>query len=136
MDRRTFLAVATGSLGVGTAGCSGILSSGDDVAVLETDLANSGWQPSASPSEDVAAVDWLSNTWGQVTRPVVDDGIAYLVSGLRKSQLHAFDVETGDRRWTTELESYTIEEPIGVTGEHVFVANERGVHAFDRETGE
>lgn len=136
MDRRTFLAGATGSLGVGTAGCFGILSSGDDVAVLETDLANSGWQPSASPSEDVAAVDWLSNTWGQVTRPVVDDGIAYLVSGLRKSQLHAFDAGTGDRRWTTELESYTIEEPIGVTGEHVFVANDRGVHAFDRETGE
>lgn len=136
MDRRTFLAAATGSLGVGAAGCFGIFSTADDVVLLETDLANSGWQPSASPPEDVGVVDWLSNTWGQVTQPVVDDGIVYLVSGLRKSQLHAFDVETGDRRWTTGLDSYSIEEPIGVTGDYVFAANGRGVHAFDRETGE
>ncbi|MCL9812465.1 PQQ-binding-like beta-propeller repeat protein [Natranaeroarchaeum aerophilus] len=136
MDRRTFLGAATGSFAVGTAGCFGLFSSHDGVALLDTDLANSGWQPSASPPDDVTVVDWLSNTWGQVTQPVVNDGIAYLVSGLRKSQLHAFDVETGDRRWTTELDSYSIEGPIGVTGEHVFAANERGVHAFDRETGE
>jgi FOG: WD40-like repeat len=83
-----------------------------------------------------AAVEYLSDTWGWVTTPVLNDETVYFGSGLNDPRVHAVRVDTGQKQWTQRLSDFSIEPTLGIINELVIIAGSSGVHALDQETGE
>jgi polyvinyl alcohol dehydrogenase (cytochrome) len=104
------------------------------------DAANSR----SNPHEVVIGVDNvgdLAEKWevdgleGVTATPAVVDGIVYV--GDYTGSVRAFDAETGDEVWATQLETGAVYGTPAITDDRVFAGDQSGfLHALDRETGE
>ena len=104
------------------------------------DAANSR----ANPHEVVVGVDNvgdLTEKWevegleGVTATPAVVDGVVYV--GDFTGSVRAFDAETGDEVWATQLETGAVYGTPAITDDRVFAGDQSGfLHALDRETGE
>lgn len=122
MYRRDVLVAMAGSVAVGAAGCVGSTPGNDGSGwrAFQNDAGHSGYGPAASGPAEGAAVEWRSETWGQVTAPVVADGTVYAGSGLRDHAVDAFDVGTGDRQWRAPVGD-AVERELAVADGTVYV---------------
>lgn len=88
--------------------------------------------PSGDERWSVAPEENQGNFWAA---PTVHDGAVYLANGHQR--VHAIAAETGEKRWTTEVDVGSHCSPtLGPDGEAVYVGGEGHVSRLDAETGE
>jgi outer membrane protein assembly factor BamB len=132
MQRRTFLAALTGSIGV-LSGCLG------DSGRALPEPPGGNWRQRARDAENTAAADatvpsrgtpaWEEGELG-VADPVVDDGTVFCVGDV----VTALDARTGDKTWEHELPG-TAENAPALTDEAMLVAAAQHLLALDRADG-
>lgn len=135
MNRRAFL---TGTILAGTAGCLSFeegTETPSDTATGETSETDGADSPETVGD---AALAWTAETMASVDGvPVVGAERVYVHSSDRR--LYAFDRDSGERRWRTEIGA----PPTGGAasprpirdGERVLAVTDGGVVALDRSTG-
>lgn len=155
MDRRSFL-YSTGGIGLSLpiAGCvlfnddeeypdpadpDAVADEDDDGGNVawrsfQYDAANTGFKPDSTGPGGHPEVNWMTDTWGHLTGPVVDDGAAYFGSGLHHHHVFAFDAETGEEAWRKAVGD-EVASALAVDDGAVY-AGSRSLYALDTETGE
>jgi len=118
---------------------------GDDVATpveqasdwsqFQADGANTGATTAVGP-DGGGRVRWWSDTFGVTTSPVIEDETVYIGSGFKHQSVFAFDRDTGDRTWQTEIGDSVdhLERTLAVNDGTVYAATDE-VSALDTETG-
>lgn len=103
---------------------------------FQGDAGNTGAVRGATGPGGVPDVAWRTATWGPATDPVVADGTAFVVTGLRHGNrlLLAVDVETGERRWQRAVHGRQ-QHGLAVADGVLYTGSGR-LQALDVETGE
>jgi len=96
----------------------------DTLRAIDVESGDDRW--SVAPEEK------QGNFWAA---PTVRNGTVYLANGHQR--VHAVDAETGEKRWTTEVDVGSYVTPtLGHDGETLFVGGEGHVSGLDTATGE
>jgi outer membrane protein assembly factor BamB len=104
---------------------------------FQADGANTGATTAVGP-EGGGRVRWWSETFGISTGPVIEGETVYIGSGSNNQSVFAFDRESGDRLWRTEVgESLVddIDRTLAVDDGTVYASTD-DVYALNAETGE
>lgn len=70
-----------------------------DVAIFQPDAAHTSYASDLGGPGIEPDVNWRSEIWVLVTRPVVSDGAIFFAPELRQTHLHAIDAATGETIW-------------------------------------
>lgn len=158
MHRRALLGGVAAGVVTTLAGCSGTpedtgdnprtdTSNGSDDGITQSeqtgdwsqfqaDGANTGATTAVGPVGG-GRVRWWSDTAGISTSPVIENGTVFVGSGFRHQSVFAFDRDTGDRVWQTEIGDSIddIERTLAVDDGTVYASTD-DVYALDAATGE
>lgn len=106
-----------------------------DWSQFQADGANTGATTAVGPVEG-GRVRWWSDTAGVSTSPVVGNKTVYIGSGFCHQSIFAFDKDTGDRVWRTEIGDNIddIKRTLAVNDGTVYASTD-DVYALDAETG-
>lgn len=160
MDRRSALAALTAAGTAGLAGCSALFGAEETSTPTDTETTTPTSTPTPTLSFDagpttfraaddrraflpdaVAPESPLETRWEiqvphQFYHPVVGGDTLYLVNSfyIDAPNVQAFDVASGERRWTTVLEAGL--GPMTLDDGTAFVQSSEGVFALDAATGD
>ena len=103
---------------------------------FQADGAKTGATTAVGP-DGGGRVRWWSDTSGVSTSPVIENETVYIGSGFCNQSVFAFDRDTGDRLWRTEIGDSVddIERTLAVNDGTVYASTD-DVYALDAETGE
>ncbi len=100
---------------------------------FKKDASNSGISSDRIPDNPV--ILWSADIQRMETTPTVSSDLVYALAG--NGSVWAFDKETGDMRWLSQLEGWVFQmSPLAGSGDKLFAATDSGLlAAFDAVTG-